>query len=134
MVCAKLGFNKKQRLVSNRQIKGVLDCRQRVSDGRLVLYVGPNTCGFARLGVSVGRSCGGAVQRNRIKRLLREAFRLSQQEIPSDLDYVVMMAPRRGRPKTSPYGELTLTDVRDSFVKLVGRVRMPVRRLGPSER
>lgn len=44
----------------------------------------------ARLGVSVGRRVGGAVQRNRVKRLLREAFWDLSDGLPDDHDYVIV--------------------------------------------
>lgn len=50
--------------------------------GPLILWARPNGLGHWRLGLSVGTRFGGAVQRNRMKRLLREAFRLSQHELP----------------------------------------------------
>lgn len=43
-----------------------------------------------RLGVSVGRRVGGAVDRNRVKRVLREAFWLLPDELPADYDFVIV--------------------------------------------
>lgn len=56
-----------------------------------------------RLGVTASRKIGGAVQRNRAKRLIREAFRAVIDELPSGLDIVVIV--RR------PLGERKLVDV-----------------------
>jgi ribonuclease P protein component len=47
----------------------------------------------ARLGVSVGRNVGGAVERNRVKRALREAFRPLADRVPDRYDYVLVARP-----------------------------------------
>ena len=50
----------------------------------------------ARLGVSVGRKVGGAVERNRVKRLLRDAFWACASDLPDGHDFVVVARPDSG--------------------------------------
>jgi ribonuclease P protein component len=49
-----------------------------------------------RLGVSVGRKVGGAVERNRVKRLLRDAFWAAADTLPDGHDFVVVARPDAG--------------------------------------
>ena len=120
-ILKRFSFPKKKRLVSSRQFKSVLDRGQRLSNGLLTLYMSKNDCDFARLGVSVGKSCGGAVVRNRLKRLLREAFRQSQDKIPVGFDYLLMVSP--GRLKKTGTGKArelpTFDQIKNSFLALV---------------
>jgi ribonuclease P protein component len=93
-IMKRFSFPKKKRLISNSQFKAVLDNGRRRINGVLMLYMAKNDLEYSRLGVSVGKSQGNAVVRNRLKRLLREAFRQNQHNIPAGFDYVLMISPR----------------------------------------
>jgi ribonuclease P protein component len=97
----------------------------------LQISVLPNELPHWRLGLSIGRRLGGAVQRNTIKRLLREAFRLSQHDLPMGVGtegaafgYDVVIAMR-------PHEAITLDRCRALFVQLANEAHAEwTRRLG----
>lgn len=57
-----------------------------------IIYDSPTD--VSRLGITAGRKVGKAVKRNRIKRLLREFFRLNKPRLPEGRDIVIMVRPR----------------------------------------
>ncbi len=111
-------FGKDKKLVSDKQFKAVLDRNLRVSNAMLTLYMAENECGYPRLGVSVGRTCGNAVVRNRWKRLLREAFRQNQDKIPAGFDYLLMIS-YQWLKKTTKVEQPSFEQVKASFLALV---------------
>ena len=92
----------------------------------LVLYAFPRPDGDGdpRLGVSVGRKVGGAVERNRVKRLLREAFWNVAPELPSQHDFVVVARPEAGRLAREG-GEREIEAALRELVESAGLVERP---------
>jgi ribonuclease P protein component len=67
---------------------------RRLGDGFFSVTVMSNKLDAPRLGTAVGvRVAGGGVARNRIRRIIRESFRLHQREIPA-VDLIVSARPR----------------------------------------
>jgi ribonuclease P protein component len=75
------------------EFQAVYESKTRESRGPLTVYGMPNALGHPRLGMSVSRKVGNAVRRNRIRRLIREAFRLLQHDLPRGYDWVVVVRP-----------------------------------------
>ena len=55
-----------------------------------VIYVKPNGKPFNRLGITAGKKVGNAVSRNRAKRLIRLAYRMSEVNMPVGMDIVIV--------------------------------------------
>lgn len=90
---ARYTFPKALHLRSPREFDAVYKNKTRESRGPLTVYALPNELGHPRIGFSVARKVGTAPRRNRIRRLLREAFRLMQHDFPRGYDLVVVVRP-----------------------------------------
>ncbi len=106
----RLRFPAHLRLKSPADFQAVYDRKKSAADGLLIVYARENGLPHPRLGVSVSRKVGGAVVRNRYKRLFREAFRLTRPELPAGVDLVLIPRPQAGEP--------TLDRLKASLVKL----------------
>jgi ribonuclease P protein component len=90
-VPARLTFPRSRRLIHALDFQRAYAARMRAIrlDGAMVIFGRATDLPHPRLGLAVGRGAGPAVERNRIKRLVREAFRLEQHALPPGLDFVV---------------------------------------------
>ena len=88
-------FRPRERISNPKDFRRAFERKRSASDPFLVVHGTENGLAHARLGISVAKKkVRKACDRNRIKRLLREAFRLNKAEIPAGFDFVVV--PRGG--------------------------------------
>ena len=82
-------FRRKLRLTARRQFLTTYTDGYRLRSASFTLFALPNDLGHCRLGVTVTRKIGGAVVRNRIKRVVRDIFRRRHCGFRLSLDLVV---------------------------------------------
>jgi ribonuclease P protein component len=106
-------FRKEEHIRRGADFERVYKRRRSASDRWLIVYACENGLPHNRLGLSVSRKVGQATHRNRLRRLYREAFRLTRHEMPAGFDIVLI--PRSGE-------EPTLEDLKQSVPKLVRHI------------
>jgi len=84
------GFPRINRIRSQQDFAEIYSARQRAGDQNLLVFAVLNDLDQSRLGISVSRKNGNAPKRARKKRLIREAYRLIQHQIPRGLDLIVV--------------------------------------------
>lgn len=105
-------FRKTQRLRRRVEFANVFAQRCVAADVRFAVHVSGNGLPLSRLGVVVPRRVGCAVQRNTIRRRIRDAFRRAVQELPDGYDIICIAKPE---------ARMTARDLRKGFCALVTR-------------
>ncbi|MFK7790634.1 MAG: ribonuclease P protein component [Phycisphaeraceae bacterium] len=106
-------YTRAHRLGGDKQFQAVFANKLRKSSGPLAVLALPNDLPHHRFGMTVSRRVGNAVKRSRIKRYLREAFRLNQHDLPGRYDLVVIVYPHE---------VLKLEEYADHLAKAVGQL------------
>ncbi|MGB8226253.1 MAG: ribonuclease P protein component, partial [Sedimentisphaerales bacterium] len=89
----KYRFPKSARLTSKSDFRAVLEHKLFSKNNLMTLYIAPNSASRSRFAASISAKTAPAFLRNRLKRLAREAFRLSQNEIAAGFDYLLIYSP-----------------------------------------
>ncbi len=114
-----------ERITHPADFQRAFERRRSASDEYMIVYGVENERDCCRLGISVSRKkIRRAAARNRTKRLLREAFRLSKEELPKDLDLVVVP---RGPGLTFAHASRALPALAQAVARRLGAraVRVP---------
>jgi ribonuclease P protein component len=98
----RLRFGAELRLRSKLQFDAIYAGGRRIDDRFFALRVKPNGLTHPRIGLAVAvKTAGNAVARNRLRRLIREAFRLAQYDLPAVDIVVAAKFPAREAPATT---------------------------------
>lgn len=92
-----------ERLNNNRDFQRVYSRGKSLVTKYFVIYYLPQKLGHHRIGYTVSRKIGGAVVRNRVRRRLKEAFRLLQPTLPRSMDVVIVA---RGRARDVEFARM----------------------------
>lgn len=81
-------------LNQNRDFRRLYGRGRSVAGPLVVMYVMPNRLGYNRLGITASKKLGGAVGRNRARRLIKEAYRLNETRLLRGFDLVLVARNR----------------------------------------
>jgi ribonuclease P protein component len=113
-------FLKAERLKRSNEFKAVFQQCRKLEDGTLAFYVQfKEDAGLRKFGVSLSRALGKAYLRNRLKRRLREIYRVEKEKFRGG--YQIILVPRRGSV------DRTFDELRDSFLSLSTRAGLLLR-------
>ena len=123
-------MQRRNRLSRSRDFDAVYRHGRSTSTRFLVLYWfrREETAEPTRLGIAVPKKVGNAVVRNRYKRLFREAFRLTQHDLPAGVDLILI--PRPGAEPALEVLKESLVKLARQAAKKLGQQANPVRKGG----
>ena len=90
-------------LKKNKDFQLVYKCGKSYANKYLVMYIKENNTGKNRLGISVSKKVGNSVSRNRIKRLIKENYRLLEKDVKEKNSLVILWKKNVGKEQANFY-------------------------------
>uniref|UniRef100_A0A7C4MTX9 Ribonuclease P protein component n=1 Tax=Desulfatirhabdium butyrativorans TaxID=340467 RepID=A0A7C4MTX9_9BACT len=116
-------FQPCDRLRKKSEYQLVYERGKRVHNEVFTVHYMSNTCTRSRLGMSVSRKVGGAVVRNRIKRIAREVFRLHRERLFPNGHWDIHLIARK------PAGKLDSRELVHAMLDIFGKIEHRNRRI-----
>lgn len=114
-------FRKSQQIRSSLEYADIFEQKVRASNPCLLIYGRKSPTSWSRIGLSVSRKHGNSIRRHRLRRLLREAFRLSQHQLPQGYDWILI--PKVSNQHTVPQFQSALVEITSRIAKKLNRSR-----------
>lgn len=111
-------MNKYESLKNNREFRKVYDNGKSLSNKFLVIFYIKNGRSFNRVGFSTTKKLGNAIIRNRVKRLIKEAFRLNSKDMKDGYDIIFLA---RIHSTAANY-----SDIEKSVLNLLKRTKLKI--------
>jgi ribonuclease P protein component len=109
-------FSKKRKILLPKEFKLILDSGKRFRTSSFIVFVKHSTFKAGRLGISISKHVGKAHERNRLKRIFREAFR-KRADLPEANDWVFILKP----PAVKKKNHELFQEIECFFNKLIPR-------------
>ena len=90
-------MNKEEKIKKNSHFRFIYGRGKSFSNEYLVLYIFKNGKNLNRVGISVSKKVGNSVVRNRVKRLIRENYRLNKDMFKKGFDFIFVARVRSAK-------------------------------------
>jgi ribonuclease P protein component len=110
----RFSFKKEDRILKRSEFQELTRFGRKLENDCLIAFIQPGRLNRPRLGITITRKVGKAAQRNRIKRLIREYFRLNRQHLNQNWD-INIIAKKKAVDLSS---EKVFASLQDLFEKI----------------
>jgi len=92
----KFSFKKEDKILKRREFLQLQRCGKKIQDSNFIVIYSEGRFDKKRIGITASKKIGNAVKRNKIKRLIREHFRMNRDKIAEFMDINVIVKKRAG--------------------------------------